>query len=33
MYPEERDNWLRSMAVAGEIRNAELVLKRKDGRK
>lgn len=33
MYPEERDNWLRSMAVAGEIRNAELILKRKDGRK
>ena len=33
MYPEERDNWLRSMAAAGEIRNAELVLRRKDGRK
>ena len=33
MYPEERDNWLRSMAIGGEIRNAELVLKRKDGRK
>lgn len=33
MYPEERDNWLRSMAAGGEIRNAELVLKRKDGRK
>lgn len=33
MFPEERDNWLRSMATAGEIRNAELVLKRKDGRK
>jgi diguanylate cyclase (GGDEF)-like protein/PAS domain S-box-containing protein len=33
MYPEERENWLRNMAVAGEIRNAELVLKRKDGRK
>ncbi len=28
MYPEERDNWLRSMAAAGEIRNAELVWKR-----
>jgi diguanylate cyclase (GGDEF)-like protein/PAS domain S-box-containing protein len=33
MYPEERDNWLRSMAQSGEIRNAELILKRKDGRK
>lgn len=33
MYPEERDNWMRSMAAAGEIRNAELVLKRKDGRR
>jgi diguanylate cyclase (GGDEF)-like protein/PAS domain S-box-containing protein len=33
MYAEERDNWLRNMASTGEIRNAELVLKRKDGRK
>jgi len=33
MYPEERENWQRSMAAAGEIRNAELVLKRKDGRR
>jgi diguanylate cyclase (GGDEF)-like protein/PAS domain S-box-containing protein len=33
LYPEERDNWVRSMAQAGEIRNAELTLKRKDGRK
>lgn len=33
MYPEERDNWMRNMAAASEIRNAELVLKRKDGRR
>lgn len=33
MYQEERDNWMRSMAASGEIRNAELVLKRKDGRR
>lgn len=33
MYPEERENWMRNMAIAGEIRNAELVLKRKDGRR
>lgn len=33
MYPEERENWMRNMAVAGEIRNAEMVLKRKDGRR
>jgi diguanylate cyclase (GGDEF)-like protein/PAS domain S-box-containing protein len=33
MYPEERGNWQLSMATAGEIRNAELVLKRKDGRR
>jgi diguanylate cyclase (GGDEF)-like protein/PAS domain S-box-containing protein len=33
MYPEERDNWQRNMASVGEIRNAELALKRKDGRK
>lgn len=33
LYPEERDNWLQNMALAGEIRNAELTLRRKDGRK
>jgi diguanylate cyclase (GGDEF)-like protein/PAS domain S-box-containing protein len=33
MYSEDRDNWMRSMASAGEIRNAELVLRRKDGRR
>lgn len=33
VHAEERENWLRSMATAGEIRNAELVLRRKDGRK
>src|SRR5262245_4882073 len=33
LYPEERDNWVRNMAQAGLIRNAELTLKRKDGRK
>jgi diguanylate cyclase (GGDEF)-like protein/PAS domain S-box-containing protein len=33
MYPEERANWLRHIATTGEIHNAELVLKRKDGRK
>ena len=33
MYPEDRDNWLRNMESQGEIRNAELVLKRKDGHK
>jgi diguanylate cyclase (GGDEF)-like protein/PAS domain S-box-containing protein len=33
LYAEERDNWLNSMSVAGELRNAELTLKRKDGRK
>jgi diguanylate cyclase (GGDEF)-like protein/PAS domain S-box-containing protein len=29
--PEHRDSWVRSMAEQGEVRNAELVLKRKDG--
>ena len=33
VHAEDRANWLRSMATAGEIRNAELVLRRKDGRK
>jgi diguanylate cyclase (GGDEF)-like protein/PAS domain S-box-containing protein len=33
VHAEDRDNWLQSMATAGEIRNAELVLRRKDGRK
>jgi diguanylate cyclase (GGDEF)-like protein/PAS domain S-box-containing protein len=32
MYAEDRINWRRSIE-AGEIRNAELVLKRRDGRK
>ncbi len=33
LHAEDRSNWLRNMAPAGEIRNAELVLRRKDGRK
>jgi diguanylate cyclase (GGDEF)-like protein/PAS domain S-box-containing protein len=33
VHAEDRANWLRNMATAGEIRNAELVLRRKDGRK
>ena len=33
VHAEERANWLRNMAAAGEIRNAELMLRRKDGRK
>ena len=33
MYPEDRDNWRNNMELQGEIRNAELVLKRKDGHK
>ncbi|HMN44755.1 MAG TPA: EAL domain-containing protein [Povalibacter sp.] len=33
MYAEDRDNWMRAMAAAGEIRNAELVLRRKDGKR
>jgi diguanylate cyclase (GGDEF)-like protein/PAS domain S-box-containing protein len=33
MYAEERDNWMRKLADSGEIRNAELVLRRKDGRR
>jgi diguanylate cyclase (GGDEF)-like protein/PAS domain S-box-containing protein len=31
MDPEHRDNWVRTMADSGEVRNAELLLKRKDG--
>jgi hypothetical protein len=31
--PRTRANWLRKHGGAGEIRNAELVLSRKDGRK
>ncbi len=33
MYPEDRANWRQTMEQQGEIRNAELVLKRKDGHK
>jgi len=33
MYPEDRDNWIRNIQASGEIRNAETVLKRKDGSK
>jgi diguanylate cyclase (GGDEF)-like protein/PAS domain S-box-containing protein len=34
MYPEDRANWMNSILQSGgEIRNAELVLKRKDGRR
>ena len=33
MDPGHRDNWIREMKENGEVRNAELVLKRKDGGK
>ncbi len=33
VHADDRANWLRNMAAAGEIRNAELILRRKDGRK
>jgi diguanylate cyclase (GGDEF)-like protein/PAS domain S-box-containing protein len=33
MDPDHRQNWIRTMAEGGEVRNAELVLKRKDGSK
>jgi len=33
MFPEARENWKAAMNEQGEIRNAELVLRRKDGRK
>jgi len=31
MDPEHRDTWVRTMVENGEVRNAELLLKRKDG--
>jgi diguanylate cyclase (GGDEF)-like protein/PAS domain S-box-containing protein len=33
MHPGQREDWVRSMQESGEVRNAELVLKRKDGSK
>jgi len=33
MDPGRRDKWVRDMAETGEVRNAELVLKRRDGTK
>jgi len=33
MDPDHRENWVRAMTEGGEVRNAELVLKRKDGSK
>src|SRR5512137_2772257 len=33
MDPDHRDNWARAMQETGEVRNAEMVLKRKDGSK
>ena len=33
MDPGHRDNWVRAMAEDGEVRNAELLLKRRDGSK
>ncbi len=33
MDPDHRQNWVRAMAEGGEVHNAELVLKRKDGSK
>jgi diguanylate cyclase (GGDEF)-like protein/PAS domain S-box-containing protein len=33
MDPEHRTNWIKAMVEGGEVRNAELVLKRKDGSK
>jgi len=33
MDPDHRANWARTMAEGGEVRNAELVLKRRDGTK
>jgi diguanylate cyclase (GGDEF)-like protein/PAS domain S-box-containing protein len=33
MDPEHRTNWARAMQDSGEVRNAEMVLKRKDGSK
>jgi diguanylate cyclase (GGDEF)-like protein/PAS domain S-box-containing protein len=33
MDPDHRDSWIKAMLEQGEVRNAELVLKRKDGSK
>jgi diguanylate cyclase (GGDEF)-like protein/PAS domain S-box-containing protein len=33
LYPEERGAWMRFMEQAGEVRNGEVSLKRRDGRK
>ncbi|HEX6572055.1 MAG TPA: PAS domain S-box protein, partial [Steroidobacteraceae bacterium] len=33
MEPHHRENWIRAMHEDGEVRNAELVLKRRDGSK
>ena len=33
MEPDHRQNWARTMAEGGEVRNAELMLKRRDGTK
>lgn len=33
MEPEHRANWTRAMQESGEVRNAEMILKRKDGSK
>jgi diguanylate cyclase (GGDEF)-like protein/PAS domain S-box-containing protein len=33
MDPDHRENWVRAMKEDGEVRNAELVLKRRDGSK
>ncbi len=33
MSPEHRENWIKTMVADGEVRNAELLLKRKDGSK
>jgi diguanylate cyclase (GGDEF)-like protein/PAS domain S-box-containing protein len=33
MYPDSRDNWARTILEAGEIRNSELILRKRDGTK
>ncbi|CAN5131035.1 hypothetical protein BH24PSE2_BH24PSE2_22640 [soil metagenome] len=33
MYPEDREKWSRELAQNGQVRNAELILRCKDGRK
>jgi len=33
MYPDSRDNWSRTILEKGEIRNSELVLRKRDGTK